>query len=134
MRRGTETVLVVEDEEIVRSLVRELLEGLGYTVVDARDGEEALAVLNRSSSAIDLVVTDLVMPRMSGRDLARRVAELRPETAVLLVSGYAGDTVTAEGPLEPGTAFLEKPFTGAELAAKVRDLLDAAAARARPAA
>jgi PAS domain S-box-containing protein len=133
-QRGSETVLVVEDEEIVRSLVREMLEALGYTVFDARDGDEALTILNRSSPAIDLVVTDLVMPRMSGRDLARRVAELRPETAVLLVSGYAGDTVTSEGPLEPGTAFLEKPFTGAELAAKVREVLDASAARARPAA
>jgi two-component system cell cycle sensor histidine kinase/response regulator CckA len=133
-RRGSETVLVVEDEEIVRSLVREMLESLGYTVVDAHDGDEALAVLKRSTPAIDLVVTDLVMPRMSGRDLARRVAELQPETAVLLVSGYAGDTVTAEGPLEPGTAFLEKPFTGAELAAKVREVLDSTGARARPAA
>jgi PAS domain S-box-containing protein len=133
-RRGSETVLVVEDEEIVRSLVRELLESLGYTVVDAHDGDEALAVLKCSSPPIDLVLTDLVMPRMSGRDLARRVAELQPETAVLLVSGYAGDTVTAEGPLEPGTAFLEKPFTGAELAAKVREVLDSTGARARPAA
>jgi CheY-like chemotaxis protein len=126
---------VVEDEEIVRSLVREMLEGLGYTVLDARDGEDALEVLARGTPAIDLVLSDLVMPRMSGRELARRVAELRPETAVLLVSGYAGDTTTAEGPLEPGTAFLEKPFTGRELAEKVRGLLDGAAARrSRPAA
>jgi PAS domain S-box-containing protein len=134
-RGGSETVLVVEDEEIVRSLVREMLEGLGYTVLDARDGEDALEVLARGTPAIDLVLSDLVMPRMSGRELARRVAELRPETAVLLVSGYAGDTTTAEGPLEPGTAFLEKPFTGRELAEKVRGLLDGAAARrSRPAA
>jgi two-component system cell cycle sensor histidine kinase/response regulator CckA len=133
-RRGSETVLVVEDEEIIRSLVREQLESLGYAVLDSRDGDEALAVLCGTSAAIDLVVTDLVMPRMSGRDLARRVAELRPTTAVLLISGYGGDTVTAEGPLEPGIAFLEKPFTGAELAAKVREVLDAAATRARPAA
>ena len=134
-RGGTETVLVVEDEEIVRSLVREMLEGLGYTVLDARDGEDALALLARNAPGIDLVVSDLVMPRTSGRELARRAAELRPETAVLLVSGYAGDTTSVDGPLEPGTAFLEKPFTGRELAEKVRGLLDAGATRrSRPAA
>ena len=131
-RGGSETVLVVEDEEIVRSLVRELLEGLGYTVLDARDGEEALALL-RSGLPIDLVITDMVMPRMSGRELARRAAKVHPDTAILLVSGYAGDT-SAQGPLDPGTAFLEKPFTAIELAEKVRELLDAAATRARPAA
>jgi PAS domain S-box-containing protein len=134
-RGGSETVLVVEDEEIVRALVREMLESLGYGVLQARDGEEALAVLARPEVTIDLVITDLVMPRMSGRELARRVTELAPETAVLLVSGYAGDTATADGPLEPGTAFLEKPFTAPELAEKVRRLLDASAtSRARPAA
>jgi CheY-like chemotaxis protein len=130
-RGGSETVLVVEDEEIVRSLVRELLEGLGYTVLDARDGDEALAVLGRGTPAIDLVITDLVMPRLNGRELARRVYDLRPDASVLLVSGYAGDTATADGPLEPGTAFLGKPFTGVELAEKVRELLDAAPTRAR---
>jgi PAS domain S-box-containing protein len=135
VRGGSETVLVVEDEEIVRSLVREMLEGLGYEVADARDGEEALAVLSSPSAAVDLVITDMVMPRMSGRELARRVAELHPDTAVLLVSGYIGDTSTVHGPLEPGTAFLEKPFTAPELAEKVRMLLDATATkRARPAA
>jgi two-component system cell cycle sensor histidine kinase/response regulator CckA len=134
-RGGSETVLVVEDEEIVRSLIREMLEGLGYTVVDARDGEEALSILSEGPPGIDLVITDLVMPRMSGRELARRVGELQPETAVLLVSGYAGDTATVHGPLETGTAFLEKPFNGAELAEKVRELLDSpTTTRARPAA
>jgi PAS domain S-box-containing protein len=134
-RGGSETVLVVEDEEIVRSLVREMLEGLGYAVLDARDGEEALAVIERETPGIDLVISDLVMPRVSGQELARRVAELRPDTAVLLISGYAGDTTAADGPLEPGAAFLEKPFTGRELAEKVRGLLDGAATRrSRPAA
>jgi two-component system, cell cycle sensor histidine kinase and response regulator CckA len=134
-RGGSETVLVVEDEEIVRSLVREMLEGLGYTVLDARDGEDALRLLARAALRIDLVISDLVMPRMSGRELARRVAEMRPETAVLLVSGYAGDTTAAEGPLDPAAAFLEKPFTGRELAEKVRGLLDASTSRrSRPAA
>jgi PAS domain S-box-containing protein len=134
-RGGSETVLVVEDEEIVRSLVREMLEGLGYTVLDARDGEDALRLLESDTQGVDLVISDLVMPRMSGRELARRCAELRPETAVLLVSGYAGDTTAVDGPLEPGTAFLEKPFTGPELAEKVRGLLDAGTShRSRPAA
>jgi PAS domain S-box-containing protein len=134
VRGGAETVLVVEDEEIVRSLVREMLGGLGYTVVEARDGGEALEVLSSAAGAVDLVITDLVMPRLSGRELARRVAELRPGTAVLLVSGYAGDAASANGPLEPGTAFLEKPFTAPELAEKVRALLDSAQTQARPAA
>ena len=133
VRGGTETVLVVEDEEIVRSLVREMLESRGYTVVDARDGAEALALLSNRQAPVDLLVTDMVMPRMSGRELARRASELRPELSVLLVSGYAGDTATSQGPLEPGTAFLEKPFTAVELAQKVRGVLDSRA-RARPAA
>jgi PAS domain S-box-containing protein len=133
--RGSETVLLVEDEEIVRSLVREILEGLGYAVLEARDGEEALGLVS-AASTVDLVITDLVMPKMSGRELAGRIAGVRPGTPVLFISGYTGDTMAAHGPLEPGSAFLEKPFTGRQLAERVRALLDSTAspARSRPAA
>jgi two-component system cell cycle sensor histidine kinase/response regulator CckA len=132
-RRGTETVLLVEDEEIVRSLVQELLEGLGYGVEVAADGEEALARL-ADGAAADLVITDLVMPRLGGRELARRVRDFRPGVPVLFVSGFTGDTAAVHGPPPPASAFLEKPFTAAELADKVRALLDGTAVRSRPAA
>jgi PAS domain S-box-containing protein len=133
--RGTESILLVEDEEIVRSLVEEMLAGLGYTVEVACDGEEALERIAAGTPA-DLVISDLVMPRLSGRELAQRLDELRPGTPVLFISGYTGDTTAIHGPLPQGTAFLEKPFSGAELAGKVRAVLDAAArdGRARPAA
>jgi two-component system, cell cycle sensor histidine kinase and response regulator CckA len=120
---GTETVLLVEDEESVRQLVRDTLEARGYKVVEAEDGEVGLAAANRYEGKIDLVITDVVMPGLSGRELVERLAKTRPETKVLYLSGYTEDAVISEGTLESGTAFLQKPFTLQNLSKKVREVL-----------
>jgi two-component system cell cycle sensor histidine kinase/response regulator CckA len=120
---GTETILVVEDEAPVRKLLTQVLKRQGYTVLDAASGLEALQAIAAHGGPIHLMVTDVVMPGMSGRDLARRVAPLRPEAKVLYISGYTEDAIVNHGELEPGTAFLSKPFTPAALATKVREVL-----------
>jgi two-component system, cell cycle sensor histidine kinase and response regulator CckA len=120
---GTETVLLVEDEESVRQLVRDTLEARGYKVVEAQDGEVGLAAANRYEGKIDLVITDVVMPGLSGRELVERLAKTRPETKVLYLSGYTEDAVISEGTLGSGTAFLQKPFTLQNLSKKVREVL-----------
>ncbi len=122
---GQETILLVEDEDSVRRLVRRMLRRGGYTVLEAGDGEEALAVAERHAGRIDLVVTDLVMPRMSGRELAASLATLRPDARILFMSGYTDEAVIRHGIQEPGTAFVHKPFTATALAERVRELLDA---------
>jgi two-component system cell cycle sensor histidine kinase/response regulator CckA len=122
--QGSETVLLVEDEESVRELVREALEGRGYNVCSARNGNEALAIAARQELKIDLMITDVVMPGMGGRELANRMAAVRPGTRVLYLSGYTEDAIMHHGVLEPGTAFLQKPFTLDALALKVREVLD----------
>jgi two-component system cell cycle sensor histidine kinase/response regulator CckA len=120
---GTETVLVAEDEQIIRVLIRKVLEQAGYTVLLAGGGAEALQVAERHARPIHLLVTDVVMPGMSGRELARRVVERWPATKVLYMSGYADDAVERHGVLDPGTAFMQKPFTPSALARRVRDVL-----------
>jgi two-component system, cell cycle sensor histidine kinase and response regulator CckA len=122
---GSETVLLVEDEESVRQLVRETLELKGYRVLEAEDGEAAIDIAASHKGTIDLLITDVVMPGMSGRDLARKLAESRPDTAVLFLSGYTEDTIAHEGVLELGKAFLQKPFTLQNLSRKVREVLQA---------
>jgi PAS domain S-box-containing protein len=122
--RGTETVLLVEDEKEVRGLAREVLEGLGYTVLEAAVPGDASLIAERHVGLIELLLTDVVMPGMSGRALASRVAAERPETKVLFMSGYTDDAIVRHGVLEPGTSFLEKPFTPQALAMKVREALD----------
>jgi CheY-like chemotaxis protein len=124
--RGSETVLLVEDEEAVRTLVHEVLERNGYTVLAARHGGEALLVCERHGGPIHLMVTDVVMPEMSGRELAERLASLRPAMKVLYVSGYTDDAIVHHGVLDPGTPFLEKPFSPDALARKVREVLGSA--------
>jgi PAS domain S-box-containing protein len=119
---GTETVLVVEDEPSLRALVAQMLESKGYTVVAAETAEDALDLAQ--SELVDLVLTDLVMPRISGRELASRVRETRPSVRVLFMSGYADDAVVRHGTLEPGSAFIEKPFSANDLARSVRGVLD----------
>src|SRR5262249_37956193 len=109
-RRGRETVLLVEDEAHVRSLTRDLLEISGYTVVEASGPEHALEVGQRHAGAIDLLLTDVVMPRMSGRELGERLARLRPGIRVLYMSGYTDDAIVRHGVLQSSTAFLPKPF------------------------
>src|SRR3989454_9914411 len=122
--RGSETVLAVEDDEMVRALIRRMLETRGYTVLLASHGDEALRLLARHPACIDLLMTDVVMPGMSGRDLADRVAELRAGIKVLYLSGYTDDAIVRHGVLEPGIAFLQKPFSADALARKVREVLD----------
>jgi CheY-like chemotaxis protein len=122
-RAACETVLLVEDEAVVRGLVREILERDGYTVVEAADPEQALAV-SRDDPAIDLLVTDVVMPRMSGPEIARALSAFRDDLKVLYMSGYSDAVVVKQGLLEPGTAFIQKPFRAQELTDKVRTLLE----------
>jgi len=119
-----ETILLVEDAQRVRAVVREILEMSGYRVIEARHGNEAIELSNRHEGAIQLLVTDVVMPQMSGRELAQRLATLRPELKVLYMSGYTDDAIVRHGVLASGIAFLSKPFTPDALAAKVRELLD----------
>jgi two-component system, cell cycle sensor histidine kinase and response regulator CckA len=120
---GSETVLLVEDEESVRELVRETLANKGYNVIEADNGETGLRVSAEYAGTIDLLVTDVVMPGMSGRELAQRVTAARPQIKVLFLSGYTEDAIIHEGVLEPGTAFLQKPFTLQLLSRKVREVL-----------
>ena len=122
--QGTETVLVAEDEAEVRELVREVLQTYGYTVLEAARPADALLIAERHTGPIHLLVTDVIMPQMSGRQLAEQLAPLRPEMRVLYMSGYPGEAIVQHGRLEPGTEYLPKPFTPAALAAKVRAVLD----------
>lgn len=123
---GRETVLLVEDDPTVRSLVRTRLEQLGYTVLEARHGFEALIIASQHPAPIQLLVTDVVMPQMSGRDLADRLMLSRPDIKVLYMSGYATNTIAQGGVLNPGAAFLQKPCSMEALAHKVREVLDSA--------
>jgi two-component system, cell cycle sensor histidine kinase and response regulator CckA len=120
---GSETVLLVEDEESVRQLVRDTLEARGYKVLEAENGEAGLQTAKEFAGTIDVIITDVVMPGMSGRELAQRVTEARPETKVLYLSGYTEEAIAHEGALDPGTAFLQKPFTLQVLSRKVREVL-----------
>jgi two-component system cell cycle sensor histidine kinase/response regulator CckA len=121
---GRETIMLVEDEQAVRELTRRILERAGYQVVVAANGREAFDQLRDSSVAIDLLLTDVVMPELNGQDLAERVRSSRPGTRVLFMSGYNEEVVLRQQPLAPRTAFLEKPFTPSLLLEHVRALLD----------
>jgi CheY-like chemotaxis protein len=125
--RGLETVLLAEDEASVRALAARVLRAQGYTVLEAANGDEALAlVLAREpvEATIDLVLTDVIMPQIGGRALADRLVALLPGVKVLYMSGYADEAIVHNGRLEPGIAFLHKPFSPAALARKVREVLD----------
>ena len=119
-----ETILLVEDALRVRAVVREILEMNGYHVLEARHGAEAIEISERHRGPIHLMVTDVVMPQMSGRELAQRLLPVRPDLRVLYMSGYTDDAIVRHGVLGAGMAFLSKPFTPDALAAKVRELLD----------
>ncbi|MGH7171399.1 MAG: HDOD domain-containing protein [Gemmataceae bacterium] len=121
---GQETLLIVEDDDSVRALTRTVLRGHSYNVIEAVDAEEALRWVEEHPQPIHLLVTDVVMPGMSGRALAERLSASRPELKVLYVSGYTDDAVVRHGLLEAEIAFLQKPFTPDALARKVRELLD----------
>ena len=123
---GSETVLLVEDEESVRQLVRETLEAKGYKVLEADHGAAALQIAAAHQGTIDMLITDVVMPGMSGRELAKQLSTSHPQTKVLYLSGYTEDAIVHQGVLDPGTAFLQKPFTLQMLSRKVREVLSSA--------
>jgi CheY-like chemotaxis protein len=121
---GTETVLVVEDDPGIRRLIGETLQMSGYTVLEARHGIEAWMIGNQYAGPIHLLVTDVVMPQMSGHALVDRLVSARPDMRVLYISGHIDDVALHQGVAEPGRDFLQKPFAIQSLAQKVRDLLD----------
>ncbi len=121
---GAETLLLVEDESAVRSSARRLLERHGYTVLEARHGADALRIVEETDREVDLVVTDLVMPEMGGRELVERLRTRRPALKVLFMSGYTEKAITTDGLMPPRTGFVEKPFTMEQLLRRLRELLD----------
>jgi CheY-like chemotaxis protein len=122
--RGTETILLVEDDAALRTLAERILRSYGYTVLVANNGPRAINLVARYAGAIDLVATDVVMPEMSGSALVERLGELRPGVRVLFMSGYTDDEVTRRGILDRRAAFLQKPFAPEQFAIKVREVLD----------
>jgi DNA-binding response OmpR family regulator len=123
MQQGSETVLVVEDQDGVRSFAVDTLKQQGYHVIEASDGDQAISVAEQESGPIHLLVTDVVMPGMNGKELSDRLTNVRPNLTVLFISGYTADVIAKRGVLDPGVAFLHKPFSPDELAAKVREVL-----------
>ncbi len=121
---GNEVIFVVEDTDLLRELTRLLLEGAGYQVLDSGVPEEALRMARNYVGALPLLITDVVMPGMSGIELAEEFAKIRPETKILYTSGYADDAIARHGGLATGAAFLEKPFTRDALIRKVQKILD----------
>jgi CheY-like chemotaxis protein len=126
---ASEVVLIVEDEESVRTMMARTLELEGYRILEASDGQEALELVEGRKEAVDLIITDLAMPQLNGRELADRVGRSRPDLPVLFISGYTDDEMVRRGLIEPNKPFMSKPFTPEVLAAKVRALLDQAAAK-----
>jgi two-component system cell cycle sensor histidine kinase/response regulator CckA len=124
--RGTETILLVEDEAALRRIVGEMLMRLGYTILEAPDSLSAEKLVSDYEKPIQLLLTDVVMPELGGRDLALRLKAVRRELKVLFMSGYADDTIVQQGVLESGAAYLQKPFTPDALASKIREVLDSA--------
>jgi signal transduction histidine kinase/ActR/RegA family two-component response regulator len=121
--KGSEVVLLVEDEDQVRKLASEFLQGQGYVVLEARDGREGLSVCKAHQGKIDLLLSDVVMPELGGRELAERILTMRPDIKLLFMSGHTQDVILKEG-IEAGTPFLQKPFAPSDLANKVRAVLD----------
>jgi len=126
--RGTETILLVEDEPALRAVARRTLERQGYAILEAPDGDTALTLAGAHTGPLDLLVTDVIMPGISGRELATRLVASRPGVRVLYTSGYTDDAIVQHGVLEAGIQFLRNPLTPSALARKVRDVLDAPAA------
>jgi len=126
---GSETVLLVEDDRTVRLLAGEMLRMNGYNVLQARNGREALDLVRGHDHPIHLLLTDVVMPQMSGRQLAESIADIQPGIRVLYMSGYTDGVIAHHGVLDAGVAYLQKPFTADFLARKVREVFDARAAR-----
>ena len=125
--RGNETVLLIEDERGVRSFVHGVLTRCGYTVLDAPDGLQAIALATKHTAPIDLVITDVVMPGLGGSRAADYIRQLHPESKVLFISGYTDDAILRNGVSWEDVNFLEKPFTTTSIARKVRETLNAVA-------
>ena len=121
---GRETVLIVEDEPDLRELTRIFLEGYGYKALAASSAEQAIQMAGIFPANIDLLLTDVIMPGMSGRQLAEKIVGKRPQTKIVYMTGYTDDMVVQHKVLEPGVQLLQKPFTKTELALKVRTTLD----------
>jgi len=121
---GYETILLVEDQPEVRAIICAALSRHGYTVLEASQGEEALRIAQEDEHHVDLLLTDVVMPAMSGRELARLLTDRCPDIRVLFTSGYTDEAIVRHGAIEPGVAFIQKPFTPASLLRKVREVLD----------
>ena len=122
--RGNETILLVEDEPAILKVTTMVLEGLGYTVLTANSAREAIRLASAHVGRIHLLLTDVVMPEMNGKDLARHLASLHPEVKLLFMSGYTSDVIARRGVLEEGVNFLQKPFSQETLGAKLREILD----------
>jgi CheY-like chemotaxis protein len=122
--RGSETILVVEDDEMVRGITVRALRALGYRILLAEDGVDALRVVGQNGGPIDLVLTDVVMPHMGGPELVERLVERFPDLKVLFVSGYSEESLADRRILAANRAFLDKPFTSSMLARKLREILD----------
>jgi two-component system, cell cycle sensor histidine kinase and response regulator CckA len=121
--RGSETILLVEDEEPLRKLCTEFLEQLGYRMLTASNAKEAVALVEGYSGKIDLLITDVVMPGLPGPELAEALLALRPDLKVIFISGYAEGSLAPNGILKPGTVLVNKPFTIRALTAKLREVL-----------
>jgi two-component system, cell cycle sensor histidine kinase and response regulator CckA len=122
-QRGSETILLVEDEEAVRDLIQTVLNDQGYNVIPSRDTQHALQIAETFAHEIHMLLTDVVMPGMSGRELAARITARRRGIRVLFMSGYTDNVITSGGVLEKGITFLQKPFSPGQLTQKVRDVL-----------
>lgn len=122
--QGSETILLVEDDDAVRAVARKALDRFGYEVLCATRGHEATEIASEYEGHISLLLTDIMMPGMNGVEVARVVAKLRPGIHVFFMSGYADQDLVRQGLLEPGTHFLQKPFTPQELAERIRAILD----------
>jgi DNA-binding response OmpR family regulator len=131
LKGGSETVLVVEDEDLVRALTVRTLQTHGYRCLEARDAGEGLRLLERDQGLVDLVITDVVMPGMSGGGLGEQLAVVRPALPIIYTSAFTDEEVIRRGLLEKGRPFLQKPCAPDDLARRVREVLDAAAATRR---
>jgi len=121
---GKETILLVEDEYQVRVWIQKVLSRYGYTIIDAPNGTDALGIWQKNSTAFDLLITDVIMPKMSGRELANQLLSDRPDLKVLYMSGYTDDELGPHGILESGIQFIQKPFSPENFLTKIRNLLD----------
>jgi two-component system, cell cycle sensor histidine kinase and response regulator CckA len=121
---GSETILLVEDEDIVRRLTRKILSGYGYNILEASYGEDAIRIINEFLDPVHLILSDVVMPQMSGVKMAEKIKEKLPDVKVLFISGYTEETIGRHGKFDSTISFLQKPYTPIELAKMVRKILD----------